>query len=78
MAHIQPVPRRRPQSRRACDHCDGPAEAVPARPSDVWEDIYWSSGTAEVLDCNGPTVPWEEAITELEIGDARTGARSSR
>lgn len=43
-----------------------------------WEDIYWSRRAAEVLDRNEPTVPWEEAITELEIGDAGTGARSSR
>ena len=43
-----------------------------------WEDIYWSRRAAEVLDRNEPTVSWEEAITELELGDAGTGARSSR
>jgi antitoxin (DNA-binding transcriptional repressor) of toxin-antitoxin stability system len=43
-----------------------------------WEDIYWSRRAAEVLDRDEPTVPWEQAITELEIGDAGTGARTSR
>jgi prevent-host-death family protein len=42
------------------------------------EDTYWSRRAAEVLDRNEPTVPWEEAIAKLEIGDAGTGARSSR
>lgn len=43
-----------------------------------WADIYWSRRATEVLDRNESTVPWEEAITELEISDAGTGARSSR
>jgi hypothetical protein len=38
-----------------------------------WEDVYWSRWAAEVLDRNEPTVPWEEAITELEIGDVVAG-----
>jgi hypothetical protein len=31
-----------------------------------------------VLDRDELTVPWEQAITELEIGDAGTDARTSR
>jgi prevent-host-death family protein len=30
-----------------------------------WEDIYWSRRAAEVLERDEPSVPWEQAITEL-------------
>ncbi len=42
------------------------------------EDAYWSRRAAEVLERGEPTVPWEQAVAELEAGDAATGARSTR
>lgn len=40
-----------------------------------WEDAYWSHRAGEVLARDEPTVPWEQAVAELEAGDAGTGAR---
>lgn len=53
-----------------------PAEV--AEQFEQWEDAYWSRRAAEVLDRNEPTVPWEQAVVELETGDAATGTRSAR
>ena len=39
-----------------------------------WEDAYWSRRAAEVLRRDEPTVPWDQAVAELEAGDAGTGA----
>ncbi len=50
-----------------------PAEV--AEQFEQWEDAYWSQRAAEVLRRHEPTVPWEQAVTELEAGDAGTGAR---
>jgi prevent-host-death family protein len=33
------------------------------------EDAYWSRRAAEVLARNEPTVPWDQAVAELESGD---------
>lgn len=33
------------------------------------EDAYWAKRAAEVLAKNGPAVPWEQAIAELESGE---------
>jgi antitoxin (DNA-binding transcriptional repressor) of toxin-antitoxin stability system len=33
-----------------------------------WEDSYWSRRAAEVLERDEPSVPWEQAITELAPG----------
>ncbi|MGH3547640.1 MAG: type II toxin-antitoxin system prevent-host-death family antitoxin [Pseudonocardiaceae bacterium] len=41
-----------------------------------WEDAYWSHRAAEVLERDEPTVSWEQAVAELEAGDAGTGARA--
>lgn len=41
-----------------------------------WEDAYWSHRAAEVLERDEPTVSWEQAVAELETGDAGTGARA--
>jgi hypothetical protein len=35
------------------------------------EDAYWSGRAAEVLARNEPTVPWDQAVAELEAGDQR-------
>lgn len=43
---------------------------------EIGEDAYWSHRAAEVLQRDEPTVPWEEAVAELEAGDAGTGARA--
>ncbi len=51
-----------------------PAEV--AEQFEVWEDAYWSHRAAEVLQRDEPTVPWEQAVAELEAGDAGTGARA--
>jgi hypothetical protein len=40
--------------------------------------VYWSRRTAEGVHRDELTVPCERAITELEIGDAGTSARSGR
>jgi len=37
------------------------------------EDAYWSRRAAEVLARNEPTVPWHEAVAELEAGDEGGG-----
>lgn len=39
-----------------------------------WEDAYWSRRAAEVLSRDELTVPWGQAVAELEAGDAGTGA----
>jgi prevent-host-death family protein len=49
-----------------------PAEV--AERYEQWEDAYWSRRAAEVLRRDEPTVPWEQAVAELEAGDAGTGA----
>ncbi len=51
-----------------------PAEV--AEQFEVWEDAYWSHRAAEVLQRDEPTVPWEQAVAELEAGDTATGARA--
>jgi antitoxin (DNA-binding transcriptional repressor) of toxin-antitoxin stability system len=51
-----------------------PAEV--AERFELWEDAYWSHRAAEVLQRDEPTVPWEQAVAELEAGDAGTGARA--
>lgn len=51
-----------------------PAEV--AERFEQWEDAYWSHRAAEVLQRDEPTVPWEQAVAELEAGDAGTGARA--
>ena len=33
------------------------------------EDAYWSRRAVEVLDRGEPTVPWNQAVAELEAGD---------
>ncbi|MGH3765448.1 MAG: type II toxin-antitoxin system prevent-host-death family antitoxin [Pseudonocardiaceae bacterium] len=48
-----------------------PAEV--AERFEQWEDAYWSHRAAEVLERDEPTVPWEQAVAELEAGDAGTG-----
>lgn len=53
-----------------------PAEV--AERYEQWEDAYWSRRAAEVLERGEPTVPWEQAVAELEAGDAATSARSTR
>ncbi|MGH3855346.1 MAG: type II toxin-antitoxin system prevent-host-death family antitoxin [Pseudonocardiaceae bacterium] len=50
-----------------------PAEV--AEQFEQWDDAYWSQRAAEVLQRHEPTVPWEQAVAELEAGDAGTGAR---
>jgi prevent-host-death family protein len=50
-----------------------PAEV--AERYEQWEDAYWSRRAAEVLQRDEPTVPWEQAVAELEAGDAGTSAR---
>lgn len=35
------------------------------------EDDYWSRRAADVRARNEPTVPWDQAIAELEAGDQR-------
>ena len=49
-----------------------PAEV--AERYEQWEDAYWSRRANEVLRRDEPTVPWEQAVAELEAGDAGTGA----
>lgn len=51
-----------------------PAEV--AEQFEQWDDAYWSHRAAEVLQRDEPTVPWEQAVAELEAGDAGTGARA--
>ncbi len=51
-----------------------PAEV--AERFEQWEDAYWSHRAAEVLHRDEPTVPWEQAVAELEAGDAGTTART--
>lgn len=51
-----------------------PAEV--AEQFEQWEDAYWSHRAAEVLRRAEPTVPWEQAVAELEAGDAGTGSRA--
>jgi prevent-host-death family protein len=51
-----------------------PAEV--AERFEVWEDAYWSHRAAEVLQRDEPTVLWEQAVAELEAGDAGTGAHA--
>lgn len=53
-----------------------PAEV--AERFEQWEDAYWSRRAAEVLERGEPTVPWEQAVAELEAGDAATGAPNTR
>jgi|SRR5947209_12782984 antitoxin (DNA-binding transcriptional repressor) of toxin-antitoxin stability system len=51
-----------------------PAEV--AEQFELWEDAYWSHRAAEVLQRDEPTVPWEQAVAELEAGDAGTGTHA--
>jgi prevent-host-death family protein len=34
------------------------------------EDAYWSTRVKQVLATGEPTIPWREALTRLEAGDA--------
>ncbi len=38
------------------------------------EDAYWSARAHEVLAKGEPTVPWDQAVAELEAGDQADGA----
>ena len=51
-----------------------PAEV--AEKFEQWEDAYWSQRAAEALQRDEPTVSWEQAVAELEAGDAGTGSHT--